>query len=121
MRVIPRRGLGVVVALGIIAGLAAPKLLEMRRSSTPTTDLGARLVLRVKTHRVIPMLLTERLSTTGFQLSDQASSSSPKSGSRQPSHLHSLYMISARRGAGVLCVRAPPQKSGPGSYASTSG
>ncbi len=65
MRVIPRRGIGIAVALAIIAVLAVPKLLELRRSSEPVSDGRSKATLRVTVHRVAPKLLTERLATTG--------------------------------------------------------
>jgi membrane fusion protein (multidrug efflux system) len=46
--------------------IATPKLLELRRSaSTPASTSRAEIALRVRTHRVSPTVLTERLSTTG--------------------------------------------------------
>jgi len=65
MRAIPRRGLGVAAALAILAVLAAPKLLELRRTSTATSHAPSETILRVKVHRVAPIRLTERLTTTG--------------------------------------------------------
>jgi membrane fusion protein (multidrug efflux system) len=65
MRVIPRRGLGIVAAIAILAVLAAPKLLEFRRASTPAATASSETILRVKVHRVAPGRLTERLVTTG--------------------------------------------------------
>jgi membrane fusion protein (multidrug efflux system) len=65
MRAIPRRGVGILVALAIIAVLAAPKLLELRRASAPAAAVPATQTLRVRAHRVIPTQLTERLATTG--------------------------------------------------------
>jgi membrane fusion protein (multidrug efflux system) len=53
-----------LVALAIIAVLAAPKLLELRRASAPATA-PAMKNLRVRAHRVVPTQLTERLATTG--------------------------------------------------------
>jgi membrane fusion protein (multidrug efflux system) len=65
MRAIPRRGVGILVALAVVAVVAAPKLLELRRSSAPAGAAQSRKTLRVKTHRVAPEELTERLATTG--------------------------------------------------------
>ena len=65
MRVIPSKGVGVLVALAILAVLAAPKLLELRRSSAPATASPTKRTLRVETHRVEAGQLTERLATTG--------------------------------------------------------
>ena len=65
MRAIPRRGVGVLVAFAIAAVVAAPKLLELRRSSAPAASAQSRKTLRVRTHRVVPAQLTERLATTG--------------------------------------------------------
>jgi membrane fusion protein (multidrug efflux system) len=65
MRVIPRRGLGIVAALAILAVLAVPKLLELRRASTPESSAPPKTILQVKVHRVVPERLTERLVTTG--------------------------------------------------------
>jgi membrane fusion protein (multidrug efflux system) len=53
-----------LVALAIIAVLAAPKLLDLRRASAPAAA-PAMKSLRVRAHRVIPSQLTERLATTG--------------------------------------------------------
>ncbi len=65
MRVIPKRGLGIVAGIAIIAALAAPKLLEFRRAPAPTSTAPTEKILRVKVHRVAPERLTERLVTTG--------------------------------------------------------
>jgi len=65
MRAIPRRGLGVAAALAILAVLAAPKLIQLRQTSTPASTAPTETILRVKVHRVAPMQLTERLATTG--------------------------------------------------------
>jgi membrane fusion protein (multidrug efflux system) len=65
MRVISRKGVGVLAALAILAVLATPKLLELRRSSAPGVSTPAKKTLRVKTYRVEAGLLTERLATTG--------------------------------------------------------
>jgi len=65
MRAIPRRGVGVAVALVILAVLAAPKLIQLRRTSTPAAIATSKTILRVKVHRVVPTLLIERLATTG--------------------------------------------------------
>jgi membrane fusion protein (multidrug efflux system) len=64
MTVIPRKGIGVLAALAILAALAAPKLLELGRSSAPAVSTSNQTI-RVTTHRVEPSLLTERLATTG--------------------------------------------------------
>ena len=65
MRIIPRRGLGIFAAVAILVVLAAPKLLELRRTSAPTSAAPSQTILQVKVHRVAPTLLTERLVTTG--------------------------------------------------------
>lgn len=65
MRAIPRRGVGILAAIAILAVLALPKLLELRKSSTPTSSAQSKKTLRVRAHRVVPTQLTERLSTTG--------------------------------------------------------
>jgi membrane fusion protein (multidrug efflux system) len=65
MRAIPRWGVGVLVALAIVAVVAVPKLLELRRSSAPSSATAASKTLRVRAHRVAPSKLTERLATTG--------------------------------------------------------
>jgi membrane fusion protein (multidrug efflux system) len=65
MRIIPRRGLGIVAALAILVVLAVPKLLELRRASTPSSAAPSQTILQVKVHRVVPERLTERLVTTG--------------------------------------------------------
>ena len=63
---IPRRAAGVLVALAIAAVIAAPKLLDLRRtSSTPGEVSTTDVALRVRAYRVEPTELTERLSTTG--------------------------------------------------------
>jgi membrane fusion protein (multidrug efflux system) len=54
-----------LVALAVVALLAAPKLLELRRSSAPAAAAPSKKTLRVRTHRVAPAELTERLATTG--------------------------------------------------------
>ena len=65
MRAIPRRGVGLLVAVAVIAVVAAPKLLEFRSSSAPAASAPSEKILRVKAHRVVPAELTERLATTG--------------------------------------------------------
>jgi membrane fusion protein (multidrug efflux system) len=56
----------VLVALAVVAIIAAPKLLELRRASTGRASTStAETTLRVRAHRVEPRGLTERLSTTG--------------------------------------------------------
>jgi membrane fusion protein (multidrug efflux system) len=65
MRAIPRRGVGVAVALVILAVLAAPKLIQLRRTSAPAATATSKTILRVRVHRVVPTLLIERLATTG--------------------------------------------------------
>jgi membrane fusion protein (multidrug efflux system) len=64
MRAIPRRGIGILASLAILAVLAAPKLLELRKTSVPAATRANR-TLRVRAHRVVPTQLTERLTTTG--------------------------------------------------------
>ena len=65
MRAIPRRGVGIAVALAVLAVLAVPKLIQLRRTSTPASTVTSKTILRVEVHRVIPALLVERLVTTG--------------------------------------------------------
>ncbi len=65
MRAIPRRGVGVAAALAILAVLAAPKLIQLRRASAPVSTATPEKILRVKVHRVVPTLFIERLATTG--------------------------------------------------------
>lgn len=64
MRAIPRRGVGILAALAILAVLAVPKLLELRKTSGPTAA-PTENILRVRTHRVVSTQLTEQLTTTG--------------------------------------------------------
>jgi len=64
MRAIPRRSVGILAALAIIAVLAAPKLLDLRKTSAPAAA-PAKKTLRVRAHRVVSTQLTERLATTG--------------------------------------------------------
>lgn len=64
MRAIPRRGVGILAALAIIAALAVPKLIQLRKTSAPATA-PAKKTLRVRAHRVVPTQLIERLATTG--------------------------------------------------------
>ena len=65
MRAIPRRGVGVALALAILALLVAPKVIQLRRTSKPASTATSKTILRVKVHRVVPTLLIERLATTG--------------------------------------------------------
>ena len=65
MRALPRRGVGILAALAIIAVLAVPKLLELRKASTSSSVEPAKKTLRVRAHRVFPIQLTERLAATG--------------------------------------------------------
>ena len=64
MRAILRRGVGILAALAIIAVLAVPKLIQLRKTSAPATA-PAKKTLRVRAHRVVPTQLIERLATTG--------------------------------------------------------
>ncbi len=65
MRVIPRRRVGIAVVLVVLALLAIPKLMEMRRTAAPETGGPLQEPLRVSVHQVSPIHLTERLATTG--------------------------------------------------------
>ncbi len=65
MNAFQRRGLGVAAALAILALIAVPKFIELRRDAAPVSTGTSKTVLRVKVHRVAPMPLTERLATTG--------------------------------------------------------
>jgi membrane fusion protein (multidrug efflux system) len=65
MRAIPSRGVGLLVALAVVAVVAAPKLLELRRTTAPAAASTSQKVLTVKAHRVEATRLSERLSTTG--------------------------------------------------------
>jgi len=65
MRAIPRRGVGILAVLAIVALLAVPKLLELRKTSAPIPSAQSKKTLRVRAHRVVPTQLTERLATTG--------------------------------------------------------
>jgi len=65
MRAIPRRGVGLAAALAILAVLAVPKLIQLRRASAPASTAPSETTLRVRVHRVEPGQLTERLTTTG--------------------------------------------------------
>jgi len=64
MRALPRRGVGILAALAILAVLAAPKLIQLRKTSAPAAA-PAKKTLRVRAHRVVSTQLTERLATTG--------------------------------------------------------
>ena len=64
MRAIPRKSFGILAALAIVAALAVPKLLQLRKTVASTTAPSAK-TLRVRAHRVVPIQLTERLTTTG--------------------------------------------------------
>ena len=65
MRAIPRRTVGILAVLAIVALLAVPKLLELRKTSAPVPSAQSKKTLRVRAHRVVPTQLTERLATTG--------------------------------------------------------
>ena len=65
MRAIPRRAVGILAVLAIVALLAVPKLLEFRKTSAPIPSAQSKKTLRVRAHRVVPTQLTERLATTG--------------------------------------------------------
>ncbi len=65
MKVIPRRWFGVVAVAAILAALAVPKLMQLRRTNAPAAAAPSDHILRVKVHHVEPTRLTERLSTTG--------------------------------------------------------
>lgn len=65
MKVIPRRWFGVVAVAAILAALAVPKLMQLRRTNAPAAVAPSDHILRVKVHHVEPTRLTERLSTTG--------------------------------------------------------
>jgi len=64
MRAIPRRGVGILAALAILVVLAAPKLIQLRKTSDPAV-VPTKKTLRVRAHRVVSTQLTERLATTG--------------------------------------------------------
>ncbi len=64
MRAIPRRSVGILAALAILAVLAAPKLIQLRKTTAPAAAQTTK-TLRVRAHRVAPAQLTERLATTG--------------------------------------------------------
>ncbi len=64
MRAIPRRNVGIFVALVILVVLAVPKLLELRKTSGPIAAPKEN-ILRVRAHRVVSTQLTEQLTTTG--------------------------------------------------------
>ncbi len=64
MRSFPRRGIVILAAIAVAVVLAAPKLLELRRSPAPSIERGSS-VFTVRVHEVVPQPLTERLSTTG--------------------------------------------------------
>jgi membrane fusion protein (multidrug efflux system) len=64
MKAFPRGGVGILLALAVVAVLAAPKLLELRRDDGPAPATSASK-LRVQVHEVVPGELTERLATTG--------------------------------------------------------
>ncbi len=53
------------MAIAVVAVLAAPKLLELRRSSAAVSTAPSKEILRIKVHRVVPSQLAERLATTG--------------------------------------------------------
>ena len=65
MKANSRWGFGVVAALAILAVLAAPKLIQLRRANEPAPTESSKKTLRVKVHRVVPIQLTERLAATG--------------------------------------------------------
>jgi membrane fusion protein (multidrug efflux system) len=65
MKALPRRGFGIIAAIAIVAALAAPKLMQLRRADEPATNESSEEILRVTAYRVVPLLLEERLSTTG--------------------------------------------------------
>ena len=65
MNTFQRRGLGFAAALGILALIALPKFIEMRRDSAPASNPGSKAVLRVKVHQCHADPLTEQLATTG--------------------------------------------------------
>jgi len=65
MKATSRRGVGIAIAIAILALLAVPKLLEIRRASEPAAAAPERPVLKVRVHPVAPGQLTERLAATG--------------------------------------------------------
>jgi membrane fusion protein (multidrug efflux system) len=66
MSVKRRRAIAVLVVFAVVAVIAAPKLLDLRRdSSGPAMTSRTDAAPRVRAHRVRPTELTERLSTTG--------------------------------------------------------
>ena len=65
MNVVPRRWFGVVAVVAILAALAVPKLMQLRRTNAPSAAAPSDQILRVTVHHVEPTRLTERLSTTG--------------------------------------------------------
>ncbi|MEJ2580354.1 MAG: hypothetical protein P8127_01750, partial [Acidobacteriota bacterium] len=66
MSSIPRRAAGVLAVLAVAVVIAAPKLLDLRRtSSAPGGASMTETALQVRAYRVEPTELTEQLSTTG--------------------------------------------------------
>jgi membrane fusion protein (multidrug efflux system) len=51
--------------VAILAALAVPKLMQLRRTNAPSAAAPSDQILRVTVHHVEPTRLTERLSTTG--------------------------------------------------------
>ena len=65
MSVFSRRAFGVLAVVAVVAAIATPKLLELRRKAEPSSAQTTKPMLRVRVHQVVPKELTERLSTTG--------------------------------------------------------
>jgi membrane fusion protein (multidrug efflux system) len=70
MKAFPRGGVGILLAMAVVAVLAAPKLLELRPDDAPVPTTSASK-MRVQVHEVIPSELTERLATTGTVLANE--------------------------------------------------
>jgi membrane fusion protein (multidrug efflux system) len=65
-----RWGLGLAIALAIIAALAVPKVLPLLDEEQPDATAGEK-ILRVRVHEVIPTNLAERLATIGTVRADE--------------------------------------------------
>lgn len=70
MLTLPRWGIALAVALVLAAGLAAPKLLQLR-GTDESTAATAPEILRVTVHRVTPTRMEERLTTIGTIRADE--------------------------------------------------
>ena len=67
-----RWGLMLAIGIAILAALATPKLLPLLNDNDAPAENTSRKALRVTTHRVVPVDLSERLAAIGTVRADES-------------------------------------------------